>query len=141
MVLPRPEAGLVVNYDYLWLRERAGGREEGAKARPCVIVSVVEPERVVTLAPITHSSPMNEDTGVYLPPAVKRHLGLDEFDSWVVAGEVNRFIWPGPDLRAVAGHLGRFHYGFLPHNIFAELRRKIVTLYRKQNLGIVPRTS
>jgi hypothetical protein len=34
---------------------------------------------------------------------VKRHLGLDDEPSWIITTEVNRFVWPGPDIRVVEG--------------------------------------
>ena len=38
MTLPKPGNGLVVWYNYLWLREHREGREEGIKDRPCAII-------------------------------------------------------------------------------------------------------
>jgi hypothetical protein len=49
------------------------------------------------------------------PCAVKRHLGLDELRSWLICAGVNRFVWPGPDLRPIARQRpGEFAYGMLP---------------------------
>jgi len=38
MMIPKPEAGMVINYSYLWAREARAGQEEGAKNRPCAII-------------------------------------------------------------------------------------------------------
>jgi len=144
MALPRPEPGLVISYAYLWRHEHRRGREEGVKARPCAIVlatSSVEDDIVATVAPITHRPPDDRATAVALTAKVKRHLGLDDEPSWIVADEVNRFIWPGPDLRPVSrAQPARFHYGFLPEDVFNALRQKMVALYRARRLAVTPRS-
>ena len=145
MPLPRPAPGLVIAYAYLWRHERRRGREEGVKSRPCAIVLTVATaagDLVVTAAPITRRKPADARAAVALSPKVKRHLGLDDDASWIVADEVNRFVWPGPDLRPVsARHADRFDYGFLPADVFAELRAKIVAVYRSRGLAVVRRSS
>jgi mRNA-degrading endonuclease toxin of MazEF toxin-antitoxin module len=144
MPLPRPAPGLVISYAYLWRHEHRRGREEGAKARPCAIVLATATEAddiVVTVAPVTHSPPEDPALAVVLPAKVKRHLGLDDAPSWIMADEVNRFIWPGPDLRPISrAASGRFDYGFLPVDIFNALRRKIVALYGARRLGVTRRS-
>ncbi len=104
MPLPEPRPGLVVRYAYLWRSEAARGREDGSKDRPCVVVLAVHAqgrELVVTVAPITHSPPAAAARAVELPAATKRRLGLDGARSWIVTDDLNRFVWPGPDLRPV----------------------------------------
>jgi len=144
MPLPRPEPGLVIGYAYLWRHEHHRGREEGVKNRPCAIVVTIETgagEVVVTVAPITHGPPADPERAVALSPKVKRHLGLDDDASWIIADEVNRFVWPGPDLRPVSAHEpDRFDYGFLPEDTFDELRNKIVAIFRTRRLKVVPRS-
>jgi hypothetical protein len=60
MSLPdnEPELGLAICYSYVWRHEAPGGREEGAKDRPCVIVTVVEHaangEAIVTVMAIAN---------------------------------------------------------------------------------------
>ena len=39
MALPKPVAGLIIRYSYLWYREHLEGRDEGQKDRPCAIVA------------------------------------------------------------------------------------------------------
>jgi hypothetical protein len=88
MTFPEPQLGLVISYAYLWHHEHRAGRDEGVKDRPCVIVLAVQnagnSTMTVRVAPVTHSPPDNPATAVELPPAVKRHLGLDDYRSWIV---------------------------------------------------------
>jgi hypothetical protein len=100
--LPTPEAGLVICYSYLWHAEHERGREEGLKDRPCAIVLTARRESgetVVTVAPITHSPPVTPADAVEIPAVTQARLGLDGARSWIVVSEVNRFVWPGSDLR------------------------------------------
>jgi len=130
--LPKPEVGLVIRYSYLWLREHREGREEGTKDRPCAIILAAhrhDGETRVLVVPVTHSQPDSPDVALELPPAVKRHLGLDAERSWVVLSESNLFDWPGPDLRRVGDRDdSSVAYGFLPPRFFAELRRRFLAL-------------
>ncbi len=113
MPLPPPEPGLVIRYVYLWDAEYAEGRDEGKNDRPCAIVLATrgdDDEIVVTVLAVTHTRPQRAGDGIELPLATKRRLGLDDAPSWVVMTEVNRFVWPGPDLRPVSSDDGRFDY-------------------------------
>lgn len=141
MPLPVPEPGLVVSYSYLWHWEHERDQEEGLKDRPCAIILVAKDapgETVVTVVPITHGSP--EGDAVELPLPVKRRLGLDEERSWVVVSEVNRFAWPGPDLRPVRGGDERFDYGFLPPSLFRQIRDRLLAAAAARRLRVVPRS-
>ncbi len=130
--IPTPEPGLVISYVYLWRRERQAGRDEGLKDRPSVIVLAVERQdddaTVVTVLPITHSAPTQPDASVEIPPAIKRHLGLDDRRSWVVVAEGNEFLWPGYDLRKIR-QKDRYDYGFLPPGFFNQILRAFVALH------------
>lgn len=131
MALPIPEAGLVVSYAFLWSEEHAAGFIEGRKDRPCVVVLAVRAAdggTVVTVAPVTHARPAHDAAAIELPIATKLRLGLDDARSWVVLGEVNEFVWPGPDLRPVPGAAGRFEYGFLPPGLFRQMRDRLLAL-------------
>jgi hypothetical protein len=132
VTLPKPEAGLVIRYSYLWLREHREGREDGTKDRPCAIILATrddEGETQVLVVPVTHSQPEKDTTAVELPLPVKQHLGLDSERSWVVLSESNLFDWPGPDLRPVGNRDdSSVAYGFLPPRLFTELRRRFLTL-------------
>lgn len=144
MPLPDPHPGLVISYAYLWHREFLRGQEEGAKARPCAVVLAVEAEQgetLVTVVPITHTPPSEGDDAVELPRATKRRLGFDDERSWVVVSEVNRFVWPGPDLRPVSKQAaGRFDYGTLPPSLFETIKKQLLERAAQQRLAAVPRT-
>ena len=142
MPLPDPVPGLVISYAYLWGDQQDQGREEGVKDRPCVVVVAVrqeEGERLVTVAPITHAPPRNPKEAIELPPATKRRLGLDDARSWIVATEMNRFLWPGPDLRPVPGRPGAFAYGSLPRQLMLQLRERISELRKDRRFRMVQR--
>ena len=142
MGFPRPETGLVISYSYLWSDEAEAGHVEGRKNRPCAIVLVVlQPEGkapLVTVAPITHNPHRDPEAAVEIPPAVKRHLGLDDQPSWIVLDDFNVFTWPGFDLRPIPGEKDRYEYGFLPPKLFESIIAKFSELQRK---GQAARTS
>jgi hypothetical protein len=127
--LPKPVLGLVVHYSYLWHDEKQRGLEEGVKDRPCVIVSAVvaiEGDTVIIVAPITHRPPPSANQAVELPITTKRRLGMDDQRSWIVVDDLNRFRWPGPDLRPVSGRgAGVYDYGFLPPRLFQTVKQAI----------------
>jgi hypothetical protein len=137
MGLPTPEPGLVLNYAYLWHDEHRAGREEGIKNRPSVIVLAVtnanDDKTVVTVLPITHSIPIDAASAIEIPLAVKKHLGLDNEQSWVVVAEGNEFVWPGYDLRKVPQRES-YDYGFLPPRFFNQIRDAFVA-YHKAGRG------
>ena len=86
---------------------------------------------IVTVSPITHKAPSADTTALEIPPAVKRHLGLDSEKSWIVLDEINQFVWPGFDLQPIRGRNGRIDYGFLPPKLFARLVTGIRDVWRK----------
>ena len=142
-MLPEPRPGVVIRYAYLWRDEARRGLEEAIKDRPCVIVLASVDDRgesLVTVAPITHSPPATHGDAVEIPTATKRRLGLDDQASWIVTNEVNRFRWPGPDLRPVGRERPRsIVYGSLPAALFRRLRDRIVTQARARRIGAVTR--
>lgn len=144
MPLPTPEPGLVICYAYLWRSEYEQGREEGIKDRPCAIVLTARDEEgdtVVTVVPVTHTMPERPEDAVEIPRATKQRLGLDAARSWVIVSEVNRFVWPGPDLRPVSrSDIERFDYGFLPPSLYRRIRDHLVVCAAAQRLQVVPRT-
>lgn len=116
-----PRVGAVIRYSYLWADEAERGREEGSKDRPCAIVIAVQTEgggRLFYVLPITHSPPRVEDLAVELPPATKQRLGLDDARSWIVTRELNRFTWPGPDIRPDSD--GEAVLGILPASLIEQ---------------------
>ncbi len=142
MPRPDPVPGLVISYAYLWRDQRDQAREEGVEDRPCVAVLAVrqhEGERIVTVAPVTHTPPHQPGEAVEVPAATRRRLGLDDARSWIVATEVNRFLWPGPDLRPIPGKRGMLAYGNLPRQLMLELRERISELHRNRRFRLVSR--
>lgn len=142
MALPPPEPGLVIGYAYLWRHEALKGRDEGRKDRPCVIVLSVQPIEgvtVVTVAPITHSPPERPDMAVEIPAATKQRLGLDGERSWIIAGDLNRFVWPGVDLRPTGRDAGSYAYGLLPASLYRQVRDRILALARTGRAAVTAR--
>ncbi len=141
MSLPDPTPGLVIGYAYLWHDQVRRGLKEGGKDRPCVIVlSTVQDEfgTVVTVAPITHSPPRDPEAAVELPAQTKRRLGLDDEPSWAIVSEVNRFRWPGPDLRPIAGaDAASFSYGLLPAKLFLRIRERLIDVASRRGAPVV----
>lgn len=141
MSLPPPAPGLVIRYAFLWSHERDAGRTEAAKDRPCAIVlsarRTADGDIVVVVAPITHSPPSAGQPSVAVPPDVASRLGLDDGPAWIRADELNRFAWPGFDLRPIPGRGGEVAYGLLPRSLFERVRALI--LEGQRNLRAVRR--
>lgn len=145
MALPKPIAGLVIRYSYLWHREYLEGREEGQKDRPCAIIAAIRVEksgetRVLAL-PITHSPPDRASLAMEIPAKVKKRLRLDDASSWVVLSEWNEFIWPGPDLRRLPNaDDATVAYGVLPPGLFAMIRDRFLAVVNSGAAARVRRT-
>lgn len=136
----KPEIGLVIRHAYLWWNEARKGREEGSKDRPCVIIHMEENEHQeveVYISPVTHTPPENPEKAMEIPAATKKRLGLDADASWIITTEVNRFTWPGPDIRTVPG--GEESYGLLPAAMTRDLIAQIRTHARSRELLEVKR--
>ncbi len=144
MSWPDPQPGLVIRYAYLWEREAASGREEGAKDRPCAVVVTFMDEggrkRVYAL-PITHTAPIYADDAIEIPAVVKTRLRLDSERSWIVLNEANVFGWPGPDLRFLPG-MGpeSSAYGFLPPTFFRVVLARFLQAARGGTAAVIGRT-
>jgi hypothetical protein len=141
--LPAPLPGLVIRYAFLWKREARAGTQEARKERPAAIVIVSRkvpdgPARVVVV-PVTHSPPRDLAAAVELPDAVARSLGLDDGRHWIVCDEVNRFAWPGYDLRLVPGRSGVLTYGMLPEAIYDEVLRRVIALDAARRVSVTTR--
>ncbi len=70
-------------------------------------------------------------------PCVIVH-GLDDERSWIITTEINRFIWPGPDLRSVPG--GGVAYGLLPGAMTRDLVAQVKANANDKALLVVART-
>ena len=129
-LIPDPFPGLVISYSYLWRKDHRAGQEEGVKDRPCAIVlskKTAGDDMIVTVAAITHTAPDHPDMAVEIPPKVKAHLNLDSDRSWIVCSEVNRFIWPGPDLRRIPNREETLYsYGVLPPKLLTKTTQTLL---------------
>ena len=142
MKLPAPTPGLVVRYSFLWSHERDAGHDDGAKDRPCAIVVAAHTgagETRVILAPITHRPPNDPSDSIEIPAHVRRTLGMDGARQFLRLDELNRFAWPGFDLRLIPGRGGEVAYGMLPKALFERLRRGILDRQTVKRLRIMPR--
>jgi hypothetical protein len=141
--LPIPEPGLVISFAYLWADQRMSGAQSGQKVRPTVIIMSVVSEddrKLVYVAPITHAKPTAPDEAVEIPLRVKRRLQLDELRSWVVTTELNCFTWPGYDLAPISRDKPQtFDWGFLPVELFAEVKRSVVRNNRSKRMAVTGR--
>lgn len=137
----KPEIGLVIRHAYLWWSEARKGREEGSKDRPCVIVHlrINEHQELETyICPVTHAPPEVPEKALEIPAATKKRLRLDDERSWIITTEINRFIWPGPDLRPVPS--GGYSYGLLPGAMIRDLVAQIKANAQDTSLRILGRT-
>lgn len=142
MERPEPQVGLVIRYDFLWSHERERGREEGAKQRPCVIVTAVirkdTGETDVLVAPITHSPPREGDVAIEIPHKVGRHLGLDDERGYIIADEVNTVSWDDPGIVPVRPGQ-QWAYGRIPKGLYDQLRTAMLVLVNNRRLKIANR--
>ncbi len=133
MPLPDPVPGLVISYDYVWSAEHDRGTAGARKTRPCVVIVRIERagERLkVAVSPIPHSPPDARTPALEIPPGVKRHLGLDAGQSWIVLNEINEFAWPGFHLRPVRRGSEALAYGHLPPKLFARIVTRMRDTWR-----------
>lgn len=142
MKKPEPQIGLVIRYDFLWSHERDRGFQEGAKDRPCVIVTAIQRKDdgmiEVLVAPITHSPPREDTHAIEIPPAVKRHLGLDDDRSFIITDESNSVTWD--DAGIVPAQPGKqWAYGRIPKPLYDQLRAAMLDLLNKRLLKTIKR--
>lgn len=69
---------------------------------------------------------------------LKPEIGLDDERLWIITTEVNRCIWPGPDLRPVPG--GGYSYGLLPGMMTRDPGTQVNANARDTSLLVVGRT-
>lgn len=143
MSFPAPKPGLVIRYSFLWSHEQDAGADEASKDRPCAIVVATRVDGTGELrtivAPITHRPPDEPLDSIEIPAAVCSGLGLDVGRHWIRLDELNRFVWPGFDLRPIPGRAGQFAYGMLPPGLFEQLRQGIVARQEAKRLRIQSR--
>ena len=143
MSLPIPKPGLVIRYSFLWSNEEAEGITEAAKDRLCAIVVAVrrDPNGDIDtiVAPITHQPPADPAASIEIPAAICKRLGLDSGRHWLRLDELNRFVWPGFDLRPLPGRPSRYEYGMLPPGLFQQLRDGVLARQKARAGRIVSR--
>ncbi len=137
MSFSKPEAGLVINYSFLWPHEADRGQEEGVKDRPCAIVVATEDDNVLVV-PITHTKPAPGRNAIKLPMATKKRLGLDDKPSWIITDSLNRFKWTGPDVRPLPS--GDVAYGLLPYKLIQQIRAAVISHYKIRSGRTTKRT-
>lgn len=141
MALRPPHPGQVIRYSYLWASEARAGRGDGTKDRPCgvVLTQLTEAGRAVAyVLPITHTPPLAGEDGIEIPQSTKRRLALDAERSWIITTELNRFIWPGPDIRPTPS--GEYIYGYLPEKLMRLVLDQVKKHARTKRLKTTPRT-
>lgn len=143
MTLPAPRPGLMIRYGFLWSHEAEKGADEAAEDRPCAIVVAARSDprgdiRTI-VAPVTHTPPDDPAISIEIPPDVCRMLGLDGDRQWLRFDELNRFAWPGFDLRPIPGRGGAYDYGMLPPNLFEKLKQCILRRQKERPIQPVPR--
>ena len=145
MKFPTPAPGLVIRYAFLWKEDFDRGKYEASKDRPCAIVLAANVKDTadiqVVVVPITHSVPdANNDSGALeMPAAVAKSLGLDSGRHWVRLNQLNRFIWPGYDLRPRPDDPLRIDYGFIPEAFFNQIKAAIILENRRKKLSFTQR--
>ena len=92
----------------------------------------------LVVAPVTHSVPTSEAGTLEMPANVKRDLKLDRERSWIVLTEVNRFNWPGPDIRPVGAN-GDPYYGAIPDWLLVNVRDAIGERARAGKMRVTKR--
>lgn len=145
MSIPDPVPGTVIRYEFLWSRERAIGKLDAAKSRPCAVVLAIPKGEngalQTVVAPITHSPPDEPEASIEISPAVCRSLGLDDGRHWIRIDELNSFAWPGIDLRPIPGKPGEYVYGMLPRKLFEQIREGILDRQKTRKGTIVSRSA
>lgn len=143
MTIPVPKPGLVIRYGFLWSNEHASGATEGAKDRPCAIVVAARRgsngDIQTIVAPITHRPPDDPTASIEIPAATCKSLRLDSGRHWLRLDELNRFAWPGYDLRPIPGQPRRYDYGMLPSSLFHQLRDGILARQKARAGRVISR--
>lgn len=140
MVPRAPQTGMVLHYSFLWKHEGERGQDEGAKDRPVVVLVLLADGEEVLVAPITTRPPEQGAPAIEVPARVRRHLGLDAEQSWISIATLNRFVWPGPDLRPVpGGNPADALYGFIPQKLLDAAKQSAMAELAKRVPGLVVR--
>ncbi len=140
MIPASPQAGMVLHYSFLWKHEAERGQDEGSKDRPVVVLILLADGEEVVVAPITTLAPEPGAPAIEVPPRVRAHLGLDAEKSWISIATLNRFVWPGPDVRPVPGrNPSNALYGFIPQKLLDAAKTTAIAELTKLVPGLVLR--
>jgi hypothetical protein len=138
----KPEAGLVIRYAFLWRHQAEKGKQEGAKDRPVVVVVLLAEGEEIVVAPITTKAPSAGEPAIAIPARVRKRLGLDAKQSWINIATLNRFVWPGPDLRPIPKRSPPTSvYGYIPQLLLNEVRNVAIGELANRVPGLVVRRS
>ncbi len=133
---------MVLHYSFLWNHEAERGQNEGAKDRPVVVVVLLSDGEEVVVAPFTTKPPEPGAPAIEVPPRVGAHLHLDAAQSWISLATLNRFVWPGPDLRAVPGsNPSATLYGFIPQKLLDAVKAATMAELHKRVPELIVRRS
>lgn len=149
MRIPKsPSAGHVIAYEYLWWSKHHV-RSDAEKTYPATVLLArrdLGPSPLCYVLGISHKVPSAHERALEIPRKLKRHLGLDEAPSWLYTGEVNVFVWPGPDLRPaewlsnLPSARGTCVIGALPTDWFATVVRHFQESFDLRPVNVVKRT-
>jgi len=93
------------------------------------------------VVPVTTRPPRPGDMAIEMPERVRRHLGVGEDRSWIIADEYNVFTWPGPDIRPIRrGDEISPRYGAIPGKLFEQVRSLMARVARAGALKAIKRT-
>ncbi|KZZ72047.1 hypothetical protein A3763_24610 [Oleiphilus sp. HI0128] len=110
------------------------------KERPCSVLLNRKSEQgqtILFVLPITHTPPVDPESGIEIPAATKKRLGLDAERSWIITTEYNKFTWPGYDIRKLDN--GLYSYGVLPEKLIKEIMKSVQTHARNRKASAVSR--
>lgn len=105
-----------------------------------VVARIVRDGRAeIIVAPVTHNPPDRPHEAIEMPARVKRVLGLDQERSWIVTAELNRFTWPGPDIRVAPGRETPV-FDAIPELLFDKVRAAVAKHVDVGRLRMTKRT-
>lgn len=92
------------------------------------------------VVPVTTQTPARPDEGFEIPARVKSFLGLDADRCWIMTTELNRFRWPGPDLRPIVADGERTPVlGFIPQPLFDRVLAAVIARAERGRLKVTKR--
>lgn len=127
----------------MWAHEAARGEENGRKHRPVVVViarAEVDGNTELLVVLVTTQPPVHPGDAFEIPTRVKAHLGLDAARCWIIVTELNRFRWPGPDIRPIErGDERTPYYGFIPQPLFDAVLAAVIARAERRQVKVTTR--